>query len=254
MSTKALVSIKRENGTYAAIEIANDGYVQNGGVGYMLYSYYSYPIFINPLIEAGSVSSLGSIKNTTQIKEVVPPVVCSSIEELLKVCKEKSIEYLYVLHNNEWKFTNTKLETAFMPLSLDITMEKPGVGLIDIPKYCSYDTAAHWGGANLVLLNNIVDIDTDFNPYEGLYEEYDTDGTEEEQDLPEFFQFYITNLSDDSVEWNRETFPDLVYQYSDLVDAWILCVPHYGTSWDYVQIQYVGDLRLDLKEWQRFNK
>jgi len=116
-------------------------------------------------------------------------------------------------------------------------------------KYCSFRTAVKWGGNSIVLLNNVCELDEEFYPYEALLT-----GEEEDESPPEIFQYYITDLSDDTVEWSRKAFPDVTYHYSEKLGSWILLVTHYGTSWDYVATPYVGDLTIPKEEIERFKR
>lgn len=186
----------------------------------------------------------------------------SSLLELVDYCIEKLIDYLYVFENGQWKWKQIphkniplwktiegdKYKSTFDKLSIEYTMEYADRSMIDRPRYCSYSTAVKWSGNNIVLLNSIEKIDPNFFPYEAMYE----DGEEDEP--AEIFQFYITDLSDTTVEWSKKVFPDLIYAYSELLDAWILCVTHYGTSWDYVPTQYIGELSIKEEEFERFNR
>ena len=89
----------------------------------------------------------------------------------------------------------------------------------------TYRCAVEWLNTNLVLLNNITEIDC--TVYDNFRSAFDED--------TEIFQWFITDASDDDVEWLEEHF-GLLFTYSELLDKWILCVTHYGTSWDYVMI------------------
>lgn len=91
--------------------------------------------------------------------------------------------------------------------------------------YIDYFSAVHWLNGALVLFNDIHEIDPDF-----YFETYN----EETQEENEIFQYFITNYSDNEVKWMRKTFPDLIFEFSNKLGLWILCVDHYGTSWDYV--------------------
>ena len=77
---------------------------------------------------------------------------------------------------------------------------------------------------NLVLCNDIVDIEE--NIYEQLYDNY-----EEIEDL-EIYQYYLCNLN----EFEEETLKEygILLAYSNILNVDILCVDHFGTSWDYV--------------------
>lgn len=56
---------------------------------------------------------------------------------------------------------------------------------------------------------------------------------------------YISGLlqdcTDDDVEYLEQTF-GLLFTYSDLLDKYILCVDHFGTSWDYVEWTTTNEL------------
>ena len=53
-----------------------------------------------------------------------------------------------------------------------------------------------------------------------------------DNNIPDIFQYYLCNLS----EWQRENAKEhgLLLSYSDLLGCDVLCVDHWGTSWDYV--------------------
>lgn len=57
---------------------------------------------------------------------------------------------------------------------------------------------------------------------------------EEDGTQRDIYQWFITNCTDDDVEYLEKTF-GLLFTYSDLLDKYILCVDHFGTSWDYVE-------------------
>ncbi len=102
--------------------------------------------------------------------------------------------------------------------------------------YTDYKTAATWGGTNLVLCNNICRIDTGI--WDNIKGEYDPD--------KEVLQFFITDCSNDTVDWMTETF-NLTFAYSEVLNCWILLVLHWGTSWDYVPCEVYSE------EWWRIN-
>lgn len=94
-----------------------------------------------------------------------------------------------------------------------------------------YYTAVHWLNNNLILCNEIVNIDPsvwDEMEYPNKTEDNDED---EEQELPEIFQWYLTDMSRDDHDWMQENFPDLIFSYSEMLDLYILCVDHFGTMW-----------------------
>lgn len=249
MSTRAIISVKQEDGKYRSILVKNDGYVQNPGVGYLLSSYYYSPKTINKLIESGNIDSLSTVPNDYSSGDEVE--LMSTVKEVWDYCFGNDIEYLYIYEDGVWQWTSPdSYEIHLIELRTTDTIDVVDRSMVDVHRYCSYRTAAKWGDASLVLLNNIQEIDQEFDPYIDYYE----DEEDTEESAPEFYQFYVTDLSDDSVEWMRKVFPDLTFVYSELLDLWVLCVSHYGTSWDYVPTEYVGHVSISKEELDRFNK
>lgn len=113
--------------------------------------------------------------------------------------------------------------------------------------YTDYKTAATWGGCNLVLCNNIAEKDPSIrdNMKFNYYDEND--------DPIEIYQWYITDLNNWAKDWQKQTF-DLYYTYSELLDSYILCVPHFGTSWDYVPCEVFSDGWKEVNKDKEFNK
>ena len=104
-------------------------------------------------------------------------------------------------------------------------------------KQTTYSIAINWLRPSLVLCNNIAEIDQSVfdNARFSFYDE-------EEETETEIFQWYLTNLSLDDVEWMEKNFPDMKFTYSDLLDCFVLCVDHFGTAWDYVPTSISVDL------------
>ena len=104
-------------------------------------------------------------------------------------------------------------------------------------KQTTYSIAINWLRPSLVLCNNIAEIDQSVfdNARFSFYDE-------DEEMETEIFQWYLTNLSLDDVEWIEKNFPDMKFTYSDLLDCFVLCVDHFGTSWDYVPTSISDDL------------
>ena len=104
-------------------------------------------------------------------------------------------------------------------------------------KQTTYSIAINWLRPSLLLCNNIAEIDN--SVYDNArFSFYD----EDEETETEIFQWYLTNLSLDDVEWIEKNFPDLKFTYSDLLDCFVLCVDHYGTNWEYVATSISDDL------------
>lgn len=95
----------------------------------------------------------------------------------------------------------------------------------------NYSVAVHWLNNSLIMCNEIPEVDPSVldNMRFSLYEE-DEDGYEEELEI---YQWYLTDCSDFDVKFLEEHF-GLKFTYSDLLGLYVLCVTHYGTSWDYV--------------------
>lgn len=77
-------------------------------------------------------------------------------------------------------------------------------------------------GKGIVLCNNVTEID------EFLWDNFNCAVDDDD----EIFQWYLCNLTD----WERENATEygLIMTYSDVLDTDVLCVDHFGTSWDYV--------------------
>ena len=87
----------------------------------------------------------------------------------------------------------------------------------------TYLTAVNWLHNTRILCNDICNIDVLF---------WDNCRFELEEG-EEIFQFFLTNCTESDVEFLEEHF-GLLFAYSELLDLYVLCVDHYGTSWDCV--------------------
>jgi hypothetical protein len=109
--------------------------------------------------------------------------------------------------------------------------------------YTDYKTAAKWQ-CSLILCNEIAEIDPSvfenfrFNAYED---------DEQEGDPIEIYQYFLTDLTPDGVDFMEETF-NLKYTYPEMLCLFVLCVTHFGTSWDYVPCQVLSE------DWAKVNK
>ncbi len=101
-------------------------------------------------------------------------------------------------------------------------------------KYTTYRIATKWLNNSYILCNNIVENDDSIfdNMRFNEFNEYD--------DPIEIYQYFITDASQDDVEYLEKTF-DLKFTYSNLLDCFILCVDHWGTSWDYVSCEILNE-------------
>ncbi len=98
----------------------------------------------------------------------------------------------------------------------------------------NYSTAVNWLHNDFVLCNNIPTIDPTF------WDNARFSLTDEDDNEIEIYQYYITNASQGDVEFLERSF-GLLFAYSELLDCFILCVPHWGTSWDYVPCECLND-------------
>ena len=77
--------------------------------------------------------------------------------------------------------------------------------------------------SDLVLCNNIENLE----PYEELW-----DNMQNSYEDIEIYQYYVCNLT----EFEKEKLLEygIILSYSNVLDVDVLCVDHFGTSWDYV--------------------
>ena len=90
----------------------------------------------------------------------------------------------------------------------------------------NYAAAVNWLHKGLVICNNLPNIDP--SVFENMRKNLEDEDTGECRDI---YQWFITDFSLWDVEWMEETFPDLIFTYSDLLDVFVLCVDHFGTPW-----------------------
>lgn len=98
-------------------------------------------------------------------------------------------------------------------------------------RYTTYDIAVNFLHNHYILCNNVTNINHD-----GL----DLDCRFELEDNEEIYQFYLTDCSEADVEFLERTF-NLKFAYSESLDLFVLCVDHFGTSWNYVSCQCFDD-------------
>lgn len=91
----------------------------------------------------------------------------------------------------------------------------------------NYKTAINWCHNSYVLCNNLPDIDQSIwcNMRWDYY-------CEELDEYHEIFQWFVSDCSLDEVEFLEKHFSSIYFTYSDLLDCFVLCVTHYGTSWE----------------------
>ena len=94
--------------------------------------------------------------------------------------------------------------------------------------FTTYKTAIEWLDNNIIFLNNIINIDRSVLQNKHFSSEED------------IFQWFVTDCTEDDVEWLEKTF-GLLFSYSELLNKYILCVNHVGTSWSYVSCEVLSD-------------
>lgn len=95
---------------------------------------------------------------------------------------------------------------------------------------------------NLVLCNNIAEVDGCIynNMVYGEYWVEDFKKQEEGEDVeyPNIYQYFLLDCQEYQIENLQHHYPELIYSYSEVLDLFVLCVPHCGTSWNYVETEY----------------
>lgn len=108
--------------------------------------------------------------------------------------------------------------------------------------YTNYNVAIHWLGNNYIMCNELPNFDDslweniEYNKIIEDKDEYDNeyDNDYNDEEIPEIFQWFISDCTESDVKYLTEYFPDLLFTYSNKLDLYVLCVTHYGTSWDYI--------------------
>lgn len=95
----------------------------------------------------------------------------------------------------------------------------------------NYRVATQWLNGSLIMCNDIVNVDPSIIE-NSRFETYD----DETGEYTEIYQYYLTNYGAGDVEFLEQHF-NLLFSYSDMLDLYILCVDHFGTSWDYVTVE-----------------
>lgn len=91
----------------------------------------------------------------------------------------------------------------------------------------TFAVAVKWCNNSLIRCNEIAHLD------ETIWDNMRFALDEED----EIFQYYITDCTEDDVEFLESHFTQLYFTYSEMLDKYILCVTHWGTAWDYVMIE-----------------
>ena len=96
---------------------------------------------------------------------------------------------------------------------------------------------------NLILCNNIPEVDGCIyenmvygDCWEKCFKKQEEAGVDVE--YPEIYQYYLLDCQEHQIKDLQEHYPELIYSYSEVLDLFVLCVPHCGTSWDYCKTEY----------------
>ena len=101
-------------------------------------------------------------------------------------------------------------------------------------KFTTYRIATKWLNNSYILSNGVAED-------ESLWDNIRFDLEDEEGNPIEIYQYYITDASESDVEYLESTF-GLKFGYSEKIDCFVLCVDHWGTSWDYVSCECSEEL------------
>lgn len=104
---------------------------------------------------------------------------------------------------------------------------------LDGKRFTNYYDVVNRYVKNKVLCNNITDIDA--SVIDNMrFEMIRKDGCPRE-----IFQFFITDCPLAVVEFLENNF-GFLFSYSDMCDAYILCVDHFGTCWKDVEVEILS--------------
>jgi hypothetical protein len=96
--------------------------------------------------------------------------------------------------------------------------------------FISYSEAVKRFNNSLILCNNIAEIDP------SIFDNIRFSLDDEDGNPRDIYQYYLTDCSRYDVEYLSEWF-GLLFTYSDMLDCFVLCVDHFGTSWRGVMIE-----------------
>lgn len=115
-------------------------------------------------------------------------------------------------------------------------------------KKISYRTLLDYYDITPILCNNIINIEECLYDYIEVGSIYN----EEEDYYEDIYQYYIIDLSEWELEDIKEKYNnELIICYSPKLENYILCVDHFGTSWNYVltDIEYTTDYE-EYEKWK----
>ena len=96
--------------------------------------------------------------------------------------------------------------------------------------FISFADAVKRFNNSLILCNNIAELDS------SLWDNMRFSLEDEDGNYREIMQYFITDCTLEDVK-HLEDWYGLLFSYSDMLDCYILCVDHWGTSWNGVMIE-----------------
>ena len=100
-------------------------------------------------------------------------------------------------------------------------------------RYTDFATACKWIG-NKILCNEIQEIDS------SIFDNMRFDFEDDDGNTIDIYQWFITDCNENDVEFLEKTF-DMKFTYSDMLGLYILCVTHFGTPWNGVDVEILND-------------
>jgi hypothetical protein len=155
-------------------------------------------------------------------------------DDIFQDTKSKKYYTGEYLEHNEWM----KKERSFTKIS-DPYNELQGETIT-----CNYDQI-FYHDSTLLLCNNIPQVDELLfdNIENGSFTTYyDADGNETDEENAvdqsevDIFQYYLIDAG--TAERLKDHTDEIIF-FSDKLDLYVLCVTHCGTSWDYVDAEFV---------------
>lgn len=105
-------------------------------------------------------------------------------------------------------------------------------------KTTSYAKAINWMHNNFIYCGKLYEIDPYFELPMSLW-------NEDSEQFEDVFQFFLTDCNERDIKFLTSHFEGLHFGYSEVLDMYILCVDHFGTSWDYVPVTVINDIISD---------
>lgn len=84
---------------------------------------------------------------------------------------------------------------------------------------------------NKIHCDEVVDIDPT------LFDNLDFSLKLEDGSERNIYMCYITDCNYNNVQWLEQTFSDMLFAYCYNLDKWILCVDHFRTPWQSVEVE-----------------